>query len=67
MEKIKTVLKIVGIIIAIVIIGVLILKISVTKKYDGKEINYCPLIKDNLYDFLLAHINEKEKLKSKTL
>ena len=37
MEKIKTVLKIVGIIIAIVIIGVLILKISVTKKYDGKE------------------------------
>ena len=38
MKKIKTVLKIVGIIIAIVIIGVLILKISVTKKYDGKEI-----------------------------
>lgn len=38
MEKIKTVLKIVGIIIAIVIIGVLILKISVTKKYDGKEV-----------------------------
>ena len=39
----------------------------IQKKYDGKEINYCPLIKDNLYDFLLAHINEKEKLKSKTL
>lgn len=38
MKKIKTVLKIVGIIIAIVIIGVLILKISVTKKYDGKEV-----------------------------
>ena len=31
-------IKIVGIIIAIVIIGVLILKISVTKKYDGKEV-----------------------------
>ena len=42
MEKIKTVLKIVGIIIAIVIIGVLILKISVTKKYDGKEVKLTP-------------------------
>lgn len=38
MKKIKTILKIVGIIIAIIIIAVLILKISITQIYDGKEI-----------------------------
>lgn len=36
----------------------------IQNKYDGKNVNYCPLIKDNLYEFLLAHINENLKCDS---
>ena len=36
----------------------------IQNKYEGKNVNYCPLIKDHLYDFLLVHINKKLEIKS---
>lgn len=34
----------------------------IQKKYESKEVDYCPLIKDNLSEFLLAHIAQKSKI-----
>lgn len=31
----------------------------IQNKFEGRNVNCCPLIKDNLYEFLLAHIENK--------